>query len=223
MVKRLIVVASAFAVSALALAQQTFTFGRSYKVGDIDRYSVDATFEGSSASGMTFTVLEKVTRVYRNGDADIKTSLVDFETSLGPAKGGVLPSYSSPQTSRVNRFGEAASARSEAPAQFALSLMAATGLHGKIEVSETLTFDLPDASDSKFHAKGTTRLVEIKSGIAKCHVVLNYTEKAVKGANHFEGDFWLAVATSKLISMEGKYTSDDADGPNFKLVVARKD
>jgi hypothetical protein len=81
-------------------AKAKLTNARTYKVDEQDQYKMSIKFSGPSNGSAVATLIEKVTKVYPNGDADFEEKVSDVTS-----EGEIPPTPTEPRTMKVDPYG----------------------------------------------------------------------------------------------------------------------
>jgi len=204
------------AVSAWA-AQDAVKLQRSYRVSEADTYRLDLSLvTGAGEAAISMDLLQTVTRVYDNGDADIESKTSNMKLKLNGQEipndaigGGEEPK---PTVQRFDKFARPVSVQGTTPPKGLMNqfnfMRYGVMLAGQdLKVGETVPVEVEDKT-ARTSIKGTAKLVSVASGVATI-------ESAVKVTNPETGDrpidlkmtSQVDVTTAKPIKVSGTATN----------------
>jgi len=194
---------------------QAFTFGRTYKVGEIDSYAVK--MEQSTGNVvMSMTLTQEITKVYDNGDADMKETTSDMVMNIGGKQ--IQSPQTPPVTLRVDKNGAPqGGSQSGMDGGFGAALSRITS---GISVGQTVPYDYTNPGKAGTHDVGKITYVSA-DGSSKFHVVSDITD-ADKDTTHMEGDMSLDTASKKPISVDLTMTTTGKRANTTHLVMTLK-
>ncbi|MCO5298226.1 MAG: hypothetical protein M9921_15365 [Fimbriimonadaceae bacterium] len=202
---RFVLLAAALMVGAWA-AQDGLKFGRTYKVGESDAYSMAIAIESDMGPfDISMKMSQTVKKVYENGDADLETAVTDMTVN---AMGNTMNPPAPPATlQRVNNRGVPIGGSTGAPGggmRGGMGMMLNFGRFGGVMTDKEMKVGVPVAiDDPQGKTKGTVTLQSVADGVAVLVTKLEITQGEASQPMKVDAKIWLDTATSKLNKMEG--------------------
>lgn len=202
---KIILICCLFAfVQSLAFAHQVAA--KNYKVGDVEKFSMEVNAQTSFGEIIQKSkLIQKVLKVYDNGDADIEASNIDGVVSLG---GQEMQSPEMPAvTMRVNKFG--IPVQSDA-AKKSLSIdPSQLGILGLDKVKDLVVGkEIPiDEKSANGTVKGKAKILEIDKDTVKVATDVEVTSEKTGGPMHIKTVAQLDYAKSQINRIDGEILS----------------
>lgn len=196
--------------------QEEIKLIRTYKLGEIDKYSMtlDMTSQMGQISVKT-SMSQKVVKVYDNGDADIETTVTAM--SVNAMGNEMNPPAPAPTTSRFNRYGVDISKSKSSRNRMGMDFMKyATMVTEKgLKVGETVPVDYKDPDNPKNTTKGTVKADSLTEGIVKLLINLDVTNEQTGPDKpmHIVMTTYANVSNGKATKVDGVITNLPT-GPN---------
>ncbi len=188
-------------VAAMAMGQGSVTLAPNYKVGDTDRYKMTMEIKGQMAMTMTMTIVEKVAKVYPNGDADL-VATPSGGTMMMNGQSHAIPQTPA-QTVRVNKFGQPVKGKAaNAMGGMGFDPMSMNSMlpHRPLKAGETF----PIHQDGKNGTKvdGSMKVLAVAGGVAKLQMNTTMTS-AQTGSMKMAMVVLMRTSDSKMNKMDG--------------------
>lgn len=188
-------------VASMAVGQGSVALTPHYKVGDTDRYKMTMEMKGQMAMTMTMTVVEKVTKIYPNGDADLVATPSGGTMIMNGQSHAIPPTPA--QTVRVNKLGQPVKGQAASAMGgmgFDPTSMGSMLPHRPLKAGETI----PIHQDGKNGAKvdGTMKVLGIAGGVAKLQMNTTVTS-AQTGSIKMAMVVSMRTSDSKMNKMDG--------------------
>lgn len=194
------------ALCAIATAQDTVNFARTYKVGDVDKYRMTMEMGGGQAMTMAMQITQTVKKVYDNGDADVESGTTDMKVVMN---GQELPTGSlgnMPKTMmKMNKFGVPVTMPNGGGPMGILRSPLVFPDRG-VKVGETVPTNLTDPKNPKQKTTGTFKVVSVADGIATVVCDMTVITAASDKPITAHSTLLFDTAVSKLKSMDGELT-----------------
>jgi hypothetical protein len=203
--KTRIILIALVAIAATVSPAQTLNTARKYVEGASDAYTMKMTMNSSMGEvAMSMGMLQKIVKVYDNGDADIETSTSDMVVNVGGQE--IRPPSGKAESMRFSKYGIPLTAKKAAGGGIDFSRFGTYFGEKELAVGETYSFDQVEKDNPKNHAKGTAKLLSIENGKAKLAILVDSFKDKVEKPMHLEGTVVLDAATCKMLRFEGKAT-----------------
>jgi hypothetical protein len=200
-------------VSASALAEDSYTLKRVYKVGEVDRYKMSFVIEGMLKAEVNL-VIKETTKALKDGVATVETTIESGKISFN---GQEQPFPQAGQTSSVNidtKTGKVVSTEGNTggPLSRLSGLTKNLGIPDRpVKIGEEIKFDSP-SGDGKEKVTGTLKVASLESKSAD---VPTETVKLVASVNlpteqgeklHVDATAFVEPGTGKQLKLEGDVT-----------------
>jgi hypothetical protein len=201
--KTRIILIALVAIAATVSPAQTLNTARKYVEGASDAYTMKMTMNSSMGEvGMSMGMLQKIIKVYENGDADIESSTSDMVVNVGGQE--IRPPSTKAESMRFSKYGFPLTPKKGGGMDF--SRFGSYFGEKELAIGETYTFDQVEKENPKNHAKGTAKLVSIENGKAKLAILVHSFKDKIEKPMHLEGTVIVDAATCKMLRFEGKAT-----------------
>jgi hypothetical protein len=166
---------------------------------------------------MTMTIAQEITKVYDNGDADLKETTSDVVMSMGGKDIKTPPTPSI--TMRIDKTGAPqGDASGNMGAGYAAVL---SKLSGGISVGQTVPYDYANPAKPGSHDVGKITYVSA-DGPSKFHIISDTTDPKA-GNSHLEGDMSFDTVSKKPLLMDLTITTTGAQKGTTHFVMTLKD
>jgi len=203
----------AVVMAAAAFSQESLTTERKYVAGEKDTYTMKMSIEGGPGDfSMFMKIIQSITKVYDNGDADLEVEIPEFKMSMG---GNDMPSQQIPtQKSKVNKYGKSLDEREAGNPMMNMQFLQYSSYFGEkpLKVGELIDFSEVDKKNPKNKVKGKMKVEEIKDGVAKILSLLDVYIPEAEQPLKLSVTSLVDVKTGKLNKSEGRVTDLPTQG-----------
>lgn len=189
---------------------QTVKVTRDYKVGDVDAYRITMKMQGAMVMTMSMDSIQKVVKVYDNGDADVESTISDGKMDMMGMK-RPIPS-GTPTTTRLTKYGTPVGGVPDAKGkrmQMDFVKYMRQLPKDEMKVGQTVEFNEVQSADGKTTAKGTTTLASVTNGIAKYVTHMDVITEGASKPMHLDFATLVEAATGRPTHAEGTITNLD--------------
>lgn len=152
---------------------------RKYAVGDIDRYDVVVKADTSHGELLqTSRLIQKVVKVYENGEADVESSTSDVKASLGGISAMIGDGKISAATARFNKYGVPVVNAETGASTIYASQYALLGIESVKDIVKGKEFPI-DEKKTGGNIKGMSKIVSVEGSTV--NVLSNLTVTATAG------------------------------------------
>ncbi len=191
-------------MNSVALAHQVAA--KNYKVGDVEKFSMEVNAQTSFGEIIQKSkLIQKVVKVYENGDADIEASNVDGVVTMG---GQEMQTPEMPaMTMRVNKFG--VPVQSDASKKSLSIDPSQLGILGLDKVKDLVVGkEIPiDEKSATGTVKGKAKILEIDKDVLKVATDVEVTSDKTGTPMHLKTVAQIDYAKSQINRVDGEILS----------------
>lgn len=200
---------------------------RKYAVGDIDRYDIVVKADTSHGELLqTSRLIQKVVKVYENGEADVESSTSDVKASLGGISAMIGDGKISAATARFNKYGvPVVNGEMQGASTIYASQYALLGIESVKDIVKGKEFPI-DEKKTGGNIKGTSKIVSVEGSTVNVLSNLTVTTTAGQEPMKLRATSVLDYSNSRILKFEleiltGLPRVSAFQLDNFKITMTR--